>query len=119
MVPIAPSNTMTWCGSRRRAISGFSGNCRLRFRRGGGATYRVVLRFRMMNDHRGGRLLRQNLECLGKVHPEGFPGGKKPEDCGVIVEIRTRAISPGVALSARQSQLRLDSPMRPLGHRFR
>src|SRR6476469_6668479 len=92
-VPIAPSKTMTWSGSSSRAISGFSGNCRLRLGRciGGRTAHRVVLGFGVVDDHRGRRLLGKKLERLGEIHPQRFLRRKKLEHDSVVVEIRTRA----------------------------
>src|SRR3979411_1317896 len=103
IVPIAPSKTMTCCGSRSRAMSGFSGNGGLRFSRsaGAGATNCVVLRLGMMDDHRGSRLFRQQLECLGEVHAKRFLCGKELEHGGVVVKIRTGTVPPRVPLSTR------------------
>src|SRR6476620_5524276 len=102
-VPMAPSKTMTCCGSSRRAINGLSGNGCLRFRRGvrGRAAHRVVLGLRMVDDHRGRRLLRQKLERLSEIHAEGFFRGKELEHRGVIVEIGACPVSPRVALTTR------------------
>src|SRR5215210_3490282 len=121
MVPIAPSKTMTWCGSRSRAISGFSGNGGLRLGRsaGGGSAHRVVLRFGVMNDHGSCRLLGKQLEGLGEVHPQRLLGGKELEDGGVVVEIGTRAVSPRISLSAWDAELLLDAAMRPFGNSLR
>src|SRR5712671_4006862 len=105
MVPIAPSKTMTWCGSRRRAISGFSGNCGLCFRRGTGrrSAHCIVVRFRMVDYHGGGRLLGEELESFGEVHSECFLGGEELEHRSVVIEIGTRTIAPGVALTSGET----------------
>src|SRR6267378_3469552 len=107
---------MTWCGSRRRAISGFSGNCGLCFRCGTGrrSAHCVVVRFGMVDYHGGGRLFGEELEGFSEVHSKCFLGGKKLEHSSVVVEIRTRTIAPGVALTRLETQLLLDLPMRPL-----
>src|SRR6266550_3283882 len=101
-VPIAPSKTMTCCGSSRRAINGLSGNGRLRFCRSSfaAATNCVVLGLWMVDDHGRRRLLGEKLERLGEIHTERFLRGKELEHRGVVVEIGARAISPRVALTA-------------------
>src|SRR6266404_1439188 len=121
IVPIAPSKTMTCCGSRSRAISGFSGNGCLRFTRSAcaGAAHRVVLGFRMMDDHRCRRLLGEKLERFSEIHAERFLRGKKLENCRMIVEIGTGTIAPGISLSAWHAKLLPDAPVRPLGNSFR
>src|SRR4051812_436384 len=101
MVPIAPSKTMTWSGSSNRAISGFSGNGGLRFAGdvAGRAAHGVVLRPGVVHDHRRGRLLWQKLEGFGELHSERFLRRQQLEHGCVIVEIRTRAVTPRVALA--------------------
>src|SRR3954466_16117793 len=115
MVPIAPSKTMTWSGSSSRAISGFSGNGRLRFgcSIGRGPANGVVLRFRMVNDDRGCRLFGHELECFRQLHPEGFGCRQQLEDRRVVIEIGTSAVAPRVALAAGNSELLLDLPVCP------
>src|SRR6266513_1761066 len=94
---------MTCCGSSRRAISGFSGNCGLRFSRSicSRTADRVILGFGMMDDHCGGGLLREKLEH-GRV----------------VIEIGTRSVSPRVPLAAWDTELLLDAAVRPLRHRL-
>src|ERR1700674_2467057 len=112
---------MTCCGSRSRAISGFSGNGGLRLTRRvrPSATHSVVLGFRMMDDHRGGGLLGEKLERFSEIHAKRFLGGKELEYRGVIVEIGAGAVTPRVPLSAWHAQLLPDAAVRPLGDSFR
>src|ERR1700694_4468137 len=120
-VPIAPSKTMTCSGSRSRAISGLSGNCHLRFGDGTGCgtAHGVVPGFRMVDYDRRRRLLRQQLERFGEVHPKRFFRGKELEHRCVVVEIRTRSVAPRITLSTRYGELLLNSTMRPFGDGFR
>src|ERR1700704_6608376 len=119
-VPIAPSKPMTFCGSSRRAINGLSGNCRLRFRRRVGcrAAHRVVLRLRMMDDHRSGGLLGQELKRLGEIHPKRFLRRKKLEHRCMVVEVGARTVAPRIALATGDAELLLDAEVRPLGDSF-
>src|SRR6266496_3151611 len=96
IVPIAPSKTMTCCGSSSRVISGFSGNGSLRLTGNAGARAAngVVLGVGMMDDHCCSRLLGQELKCLGELHPQRFPGGEKLEDGDVIIQVGTRTVAP-------------------------
>src|SRR6266550_7541009 len=111
---------MTCCGSSRRAISGFSGNCGLRFSRSicSRTADRVILGFGMMDDHCGGGLLREKLERFGEVHAKRFLGGEQLEHGRVVIEIGTRSVSPRVPLAAWDTELLLDAAVRPLRHRL-
>src|SRR5438270_4341502 len=120
IVPIAPSKTTTCSGSMSRAIRAFSGNCGLGFirRARAGTAHCVVLCFRMMDDDGCRRLLGRQLKSFGEIHAECFLRWQKLEDGGVVVEIRTRAVSPRVPFAGVDAQLFLDTAMRPLGDRL-
>src|SRR5687768_12557543 len=120
MVPIAPSQTMTWSGSSSRAMSGLSGNGSLRLgaRARIRTAYGVVLGFGVVNDNRGGGLLGHQLECFGQLHAECFGRREQLEHRGVIVEIRTRTIPPRIPLALRHPELALDPAVRPLSDCF-
>src|SRR6266567_9225367 len=89
IVPIAPSKTMMRSGSRRRSRR----DIRL-------SPHRVILRLRMMHDDGRRALLRDELERAGQLHSELALGGQELEHLRVVIQIRTRAIAPRVALSA-------------------
>src|SRR2546423_10881003 len=120
IVPIAPSKTTTCCGSSSRVINGFSGNRSLCFSRSAraGAANRVVLRFWMVDNHSGRRLLRHQLKRFGELHAERFLCREKPEDRNVVIEVRTGAIAPGVPFPRFESKFVLNALMRPLSDCF-
>src|SRR3954469_20716070 len=110
---------MTWSGSRRRAISGLSGNGSLRLSaRGRRSAHGVVLCFGVMDDHSRRRLLGHKLEGLGELHAKRFLRGQKLEHRCVVIKVRTRAIPPRIALATRCTEFLLDASMRPLRHGF-
>src|SRR4029078_5268341 len=104
---------MTCCGSSSSATRGFSGNGLLLCR---GTANGVVLRFGVVNDDRRRRLLGHQLESFGELHAKSFFRRQELEHGVLIVGIGTRAVAPRVTLSAVDTQLALDAPVRPLGH---
>src|SRR5438270_5851 len=109
---------MTWSGSRRRAISGLSGNGSLRLCAGRRSAHGVVLRFGVMNDYSCSRLLGHKLERLRELHAKSFLRWQKLEHRCVVVKVRTRAVSPRIPLATRCTELALDATVRPLRNGF-
>src|SRR5690348_18437306 len=74
----------------------------------------------MMDDDRRRALLGNELEGARQFHAQSPLGGQQLEERRMILEIRTRAIAPRVALAtaAGNSQLVLDAPVQPLGERL-
>src|SRR6187431_1744496 len=136
IVPIAPSNSTSASGSTRRASAGevmsASGETMVRGCAGAGTRWSdsralrcrahgVVLGLRVMHDHGGGALLRDQLERRGELHAERLLGGEQLEQLRVVLEVRARAVAPRVPLaaSARYAELAADPAVQPLGYRLR
>ena len=81
----------------------------------------VVLRLRMVHDHRRRALLGDELERGRQLHSERLFRRQQLEELRVILEIRTRAVAPRVALAATAGdpELATDAAMQPFRHRFR